>query len=162
MKKPILLLTLLFSVNAFAASAPEWWSTSSCKKEAEYKYIMMLKDGYSFAEARERSDNYFKTCVCSAGDETKAGVDSLLQGHEIEVVLTDPYRLIPVPIEYGRDFIIMWRKNQCYLSVNTPELCKNEGFMSEARQSFRSFDTYDEKRDLCVVDLENEFFKTVH
>ncbi|WP_282364129.1 hypothetical protein [Pseudomonas sp. PS01297] len=160
MKTAIIILTLLFSVNALSAEkAPAWWKDSTCRQTMNRNYLLMIADGYSRAKAKERTEDNFKTCICSSGDEAKIAVNSLLDGHEIEMISEYGDSVISVPIKYGRDFSIMFVGTQCYLNVGKPELCNNAGFMSEARQSFRVFETYDAKRDLCVMDIDNKFFK---
>lgn len=151
MKKTILLLTLLHSV-AFADD-PAWWSDSKCREERNKSYASLLLTGFRDGEAIKLIDKEFKICVCSAGDETKVAVQSLVANYEIEMMVSD--RVLTVPIDYGRDFgiSISGSSGQCYLDVWKPELCKNAAFMSEAKQSFNVYDTYDEKRNLCVFDF---------
>ncbi|WP_207816521.1 hypothetical protein [Pseudomonas sp. 50_B] len=160
MKTKLILLTLLFSVNSMSAEkAPAWWKDSSCSEARNRNWLYLIKEGYSREKATKRTDDIFKSCICSSGDETKLAVDSLLEGHEIEVISADGDSVLSVPIRYGYDFSIMYVNTQCYLHVNKSELCKNSGFMSEARQSFRGFDKYDSGQDLCVTDINNSFFK---
>jgi len=159
MKKMILLLQLLLSANAFAAGAPEWWNTSECRHERNLTYLKMLSNGWSSKDATQRVDEDFKRCICSSSDETKQGVNALLEsGFEIEMILPNPTRVISRPITY-RDFTIYSVKNECYLNVQKSELCENSAFLSAASQSFRVFQTYDAKNKTCKLDLENEFFK---
>lgn len=161
MKKMILLLTLLLSAEVFASNneAPEWWSTSECRHNRNLTYLKLLKDGWSSKDATERVDENFKSCICLSSDETKVGVNSLLEsGFEIEMILSNPTRVISRPITY-RDFIIYSVKNECYLNVQKTELCENSAFLSAASQSFRVFQTYDAENKTCKLDLENEFFK---
>lgn len=159
MKKPILLLTLLFSVNAFADSAPDWWKDSTCRQTMNRDFLLMVANGYSRAEATKRTDDNFKTCICATGDESKSAVDSLLANYEIEMISENTGSIITVPVKYGRDFTIMFVKTQCYINVHKPELCNNAGFMGEASQSYRIFETYDAKNNICVMDIDNKFFK---
>ena len=51
MKKMMLLLTLLFSFNAFAAD-------SSCRHEKNLSIISMMKKGFSYGEASDRGHRY--------------------------------------------------------------------------------------------------------
>ncbi|MCS3417142.1 hypothetical protein M2399_002588 [Pseudomonas sp. BIGb0450] len=162
MKNTILLLTLLFSVNALSAErAPAWWKDSTCKQTMNRDWLLLVADGYSRAEATRRTNENFKTCICSTGDESKSAVDSLLANYEIEMISENTGSIITVPIKYGRDFTIMWigQSRECYINVHTTELCNNAGFMGEARQSYRVFETYDAKNNLCVTDVDNKFFK---
>lgn len=145
-------MLLILLPDAFAFANPAWWSDSKCRQERNEKYASMLLLGFSSKNATERLDEEFKICICSAGDEARIAVQSLESNHEIEIMSGD--RLLTIPVRYGRDFSMMSFKGQCYIHVGKPELCKNAGFMSEASQSFNVHTTYDEKRNLCVVDPE--------
>lgn len=150
MKKTIFLLTLLFSVNAFADD-PAWWSDSKCREERNKSYASLILLGFKSHDAIKKIDEEFKTCLCSSGDETRVAVQALAGNHEIEMMSNSG--IITVPIEYGRDFGMMAIQGKCYLDAGKPEICKNAAFMSEARQSFNVYHTYDEKNDLCVFDF---------
>lgn len=147
-----MLLILLPDAFAFADD-PAWWSDSKCRQERNEKYAGMVLQGWDTKNATERLDEEFKICICSAGDEVRIAVQALAESHEIEIMSGD--RILTIPIKYGRDFSMMSFKGQCYLNVGKPELCKNSAFMSEARQSFNVHETYDEKSDLCVPDMNH-------
>ena len=153
MKNTILLLTLLFSVNAFADD-PAWWSDSKCRDERNRSYASLLLIGFKTHDAIKKIDEEFKTCLCSSGDETRVAVESLAENHEIEMMSNTG--IITVPIEYGRDFGMMAFKGKCYLDAGKPEICKNAAFMSEAKQSFDVYHTYDEKNNVCVFDFDKQ------
>lgn len=150
MKNTILLLTLLFSVNAFADD-PAWWSDSKCREQRNKSYASLILLGFKSHDAIKKIDEEFKTCLCWSGDETRVAVESLAENHEIEMMSNDG--IITIPIEYGRDFSMMAFEGKCYLEAGKPEICKNAAFMSEARQSFNVYHTYDEKNDVCVFDF---------
>ena len=50
MKKTILLLTLLFSVNAFADD-PAWWSDNKCRQERNKSYASLVFLGFKAGDA---------------------------------------------------------------------------------------------------------------
>lgn len=152
MKKTMLLLSLLYSINAFADD-PAWWSDSKCRENRNKSQASLMLQGFKTNDAIKKADEEFKTCICWAGDETRLAVQSLVKNHEIEMMSND--RILTVPIQYGRDFgiSISGSSSECYLDIWKPEICKNAAFMSEAKQSFRVYHTYDEKRDLCVFDF---------
>ena len=150
MKNTILILTLLFSVNAFADD-PAWWSDSKCREQRNKSYASLMLLGFKSHDAIKKIDEEFKTCLCSSGDETRVAVQSLARNHEIEMMSNAG--IIAIPIRYGRDFGIMAIEGKCYLDAGKPEICKNSAFMSEARQSFNIYHTYDEKNDVCVFDF---------
>lgn len=153
MKNTILLLTLLFSVNAFADD-PAWWSDSKCREQRNKSYASLMFLGFKSHDAIKKIDEKFKICICSAGDEARVAVQSLAENHEIEMMSNAG--ILTIPVRYGRDFSMMSYKGQCYLSVGKPVLCKNSAFMSEASQSFNVYETYDEKNDVCVFDFDKQ------
>lgn len=153
MKNMMLLLTLLFSANAFADD-PAWWSDSKCRQQRNEDYETLVRKGFNSNDVIKKIDEKFKTCVCSSGDEARVAVEALADNHEIEMMSNDG--IITAPIKYGRDFGMRAYEGQCYLHVGKSELCKNSAFMSEARQSFKVFETYDGKINLCVFDFDKQ------
>ena len=151
MKNTMLLLTLLFSVNAFADD-PAWWSDSKCREQRNKDYASLMLHGFKSHDAIKKIDEQFKICVCSSGDEARIAVQELADNHEIEMMSNDG--VITVPIKYGRDFGMMAYKGQCYLNIGKPELCKNSAFMGEAKQSFNVYETYDKKNNVCSFDFD--------
>lgn len=154
MKNTILLLTLLFSVNAAFADDPAWWSDSKCRQQRNKEYASLMLHGFKSHDAVKKIDEQFKICVCSSGDETRVAVQTLADNHEMEMMSSN--RIITVPVQYGRGFGMMSFEGKCYLHVGKPELCKNAAFMSEARQSFNVYHTYDENSDVCVFDFSRQ------
>ena len=154
MKNTILLLTLLFSVNAAFADDPAWWSDSKCREERNRSYASLLLIGFKTHDAIKKIDEAFKTCVCWAGDEARIAAQSLAANNEIEMMSSN--RIITIPVQYGRDFGIMSFKGKCYLDAGKPEICKNAAFMSEAKQLFDVYHTYDEKNNVCVFDFDKQ------
>lgn len=153
MKNTMLLLTLLFSVNAFADD-PAWWSDSKCREQRNKDYASLMLHGFRSHDAVKKIDEQFKVCICSSGDEARIAAQSLAENNEIEMMSSN--RIITVPVKYGRDFGMMSFKGKCYLDAGKPEICKNAAFMSEARQSFDVYHTYDEKNNVCVFDFDKQ------
>jgi len=156
------LLILLPDAFAFAAAQTADWETMTCKDQRSKKVMRLMSiDHQSYAVAMERTESEFKICICSRGDEAKIAVDALVDSHEIELLLSEPVRTITTSIEYGRDFNIMFYdgNKKCYITINKTELCKNSGFISDAKSYFDVPLHYDEDSNMCVVELDHKAFK---
>jgi len=157
------LLILLPDALAFAGAGQTFdWSNQSCQDARKERVFQLMKDHVmSYAVAQQRTEGAFKTCICSSGDEVKSIVDALVDSHEIELLLSDPVRTVTTNIEFGRDFGIMFNtaNNRCYLYIDKTELCKNSGFINDAKSYFDVPLHYDESRGLCVVEQDHDVFK---
>lgn len=119
MKNTILLLTLLFSVNAFAAD-------SSCREEKNKSIMHMMKLGFSYAEASEREQENYKVCICNNGNETQNAIEEIEGSVEVEIMLPEPVGIVTVPAKHARDFWVSDRNTdtgQCLAKIDSEELC---------------------------------------
>lgn len=151
MKNTILILTLLFSVNAFA-----FVDDSVCRTESKEFYDKLTKVEIARGDANKRAEKAYKQCICMSGNLAREAAESLTESYEKEMIITEPTaRVVTAPIQYGYDMIILGNDVDgeiCYLSIESPEACKNAGFMSAASGYFAIHHTYDAKRDMCVLD----------
>lgn len=149
MKNTMLLLTLLFSVNAFAAD-------SGCRHEKNLRIISMMKMGFSYGEASDRAQEGFKVCVCGTGNETENAIEEIEESVEIELMLPDPVRIVNVPVKHARDFWVAGRNTdtgQCLASIDGNELC-NTPLKAALEQYFQIHASCGKDPYISKADLE--------
>lgn len=159
MKKTILIFTLLFSANAFA-----WVDDSECRVDSKELYDKLTRIGIKTGDAAKRAEKAYKQCICMAGNLAREAAESLTESYEKEMIITEPTaRVVTAPIQYGYDMIIQSHDGDeeiCYLSIESPEACKNTGFMRAASAYFSIHQTYDAEKNLCVID--ESFFNRLY